>query len=232
MVGGDTDIFDGGAQDSSVDSEPGSYSGTGFFVSSRGHLITNSHVVENCKSIRIKMPKLSWISADVVTQRKDLDLALLKASVGSVSNFAKIRSSSSVRIGDDAVIFGFPLVGALSSDGSVSTGTIASLSGIGGDTTVFQISVPVQPGNSGGPLVDRSGNVIGVVVAKLNAIEVAKVTGDVPQNVNFAIKSEVLIKFLDWIGSTFDEVSSGPSLSTADIAASLQQYSVLIECER
>ena len=107
----------------------------------------------------------------------------------------------SVKLGEDAIAFGFPLTGALSSDGNLTVGNISSLSGWQNDRTKFQISAPVQPGNSGGPLVDRSGRVIGVVVAKLNAIEVAKVTGDIPQNVNFAIKSDVLIGFLDWIGS-------------------------------
>lgn len=231
-TGQESDIFNGSSQDpSSAPVSTNSY-GTGFFISNNGHLITNSHVVEDCKSVRIKIPRTSWASADLIVQRKDLDLALLKATVKNVPAIVKIRSSSSVRIGDDAIAFGFPLVDALSADGSLATGTISSLAGLRGDSTVFQISVPVQPGNSGGPLVDRSGHLIGVVVAKLNAIAVAKLTGDIPQNVNFAIKSDVLIRFLDWIGSSFSSAETGPSLTTSDIGAEVQQYSALVECTR
>lgn len=231
-IGEDADIFSGNSDSTTSVTEEGPSYGTGFFISAKGHLITNSHVVDKCKSVRIKMLNASWINADVVTQRTDLDLALLKAYVGSSEDFAKIRPSFSVRIGDDAVAFGFPLVGALSTQGSLSIGAISSLSGLGDDSSSFQISVPVQPGNSGGPLIDRFGNVIGVVVAKLNAIEVAKVTGDIPQNVNFAIKSDVLIKFLEWAGTGFEIGSATVSQSNSEIGADVQRYSSLIECAR
>ncbi len=102
-----------------------------------------------------------------------------------------------MRQGEDIVVYGFPLPGVLSSGGNVSTGNVTALTGLGDDSRFLQISAPVQPGNGGGPLLDRSGNVVGVVVSKLNALSVASATGDVPQNVNFAIKASVALAFLE-----------------------------------
>src|SRR5262249_57418929 len=100
------------------------------------------------------------------------------------------------RLGESIAIFGFPLTGLLSSSGNFTTGSVAAVTGLSDDSRMVQISAPVQPGNSGGPLIDKYGNVIGVIVAKLNAIGVASVTNDIPQNVNFAIKSPLATHFL------------------------------------
>jgi serine protease Do len=230
--GEDVDIF---SNETVVETKPvevTSSTGTGFFISSAGHLVTNAHVVDQCKQVRVRLPHNRWTNADIVTKRDDLDLALLTTRERNSGPFAKIRPSSSVRLGEDAIAFGFPLTGALSSDGNLTVGNISSLSGWQNDRTKFQISAPVQPGNSGGPLVDRSGRIIGVVVAKLNAIEVAKVTGDIPQNVNFAIKSDILIGFLDWIGSKYEVTTDEKALSTAEIGTSVQDYTSLVECTR
>ena len=94
------------------------------------------------------------------------------------------------------IAYGYPLSGLLSSSGNVSTGLIAALAGLRDDVNQMQISAPVQPGNSGGPLVDVSGAVIGVAVSKLNALIVAKLTDDIPQNINFAIKLPAVINLL------------------------------------
>ena len=230
--GEDIDIFSDAPDVDANPLEATSSTGTGFFISSAGHLITNAHVVDQCTQIRVRLPRNQWTNADIVTKRDDLDLALLTTKERNSGSFAEIRSSMSVKLGEDAIAFGFPLTGALSSDGNLTVGNISSLSGWQNDRTKFQISAPVQPGNSGGPLVDRSGRVIGVVVAKLNAIEVAKVTGDIPQNVNFAIKSDVLIGFLDWIGSKYNLAVNERSLTTAEIGTSVQDYTSLVECVR
>ena len=104
-------------------------------------------------------------------------------SFGLAPRFAK---------GEQIVIYGFPLAGALASTGNLATGIVSALAGLGDDTSKLQISAPIQPGNSGGPVLDQSGHVIGVVVSKLNAIKAASITGDIPQNVNFAIKTGVV----------------------------------------
>src|SRR5439155_21695916 len=97
-----------------------------------------------------------------------------------------------VRQGDGIVAVGFPLRGLLASGPNVTTGTISALAGLGDDSRYLQITAPVQPGSSGGPLLDQSGNVVGVVVGKLDALRVAQAIGDIPQNVNFAINAAVI----------------------------------------
>ena len=129
------------------------------------------------------------------------DLALLKTS-GMSASVAGLRIS--VRLGEPVAAFGFPLAALLSSAGNFTRGDVTALSGLGDDTRFFQISVPVQPGNSGGPLLDARGNLIGIVTGKLNALKVMEATGgDLPQNVNFAIKAPVLTNFLEANQITF-----------------------------
>jgi uncharacterized protein len=106
---------------------------------------------------------------------------------------ARRRYRGRRRQGDSVVALGYPLTGLLSSDVNVTTGVISALAGVRSDTRFLQLTAPVQPGNSGGPLLDMSGHLVGVVSAKLNAVAVA--TGDIPQNVNFALKGGVAKKF-------------------------------------
>src|SRR4029077_18418126 len=99
--------------------------------------------------------------------------------------------------GEEIIVIGFPLKGLLSSAPTITTGIVSSLAGLRDDRTRFQISAPVQPGNSGGPVLDKSGNVVGMVVSKLNVLRIARMTGDIPQNVNFAIPVSILTSVLD-----------------------------------
>jgi hypothetical protein len=113
----------------------------------------------------------------------------------------------------------------------VTNGIINALAGLEDDPSRVQISAPVQPGNSGGPLLDRSGNVVGVVVEKLNATWTAKkFSGDIPQNVNFAIKPEVLRLFLEANRLQFRQAASGPKIGTVDLASRARQFTVKVEC--
>jgi S1-C subfamily serine protease len=107
---------------------------------------------------------------------------------------------ASARLGEEIVVYGFPLAGLLASSGNVTTGNITALAGLGDDIRFLQISAPVQPGNSGGPVLDRNGNIVGIVVSKLDAIKTAIATQDIPQNVNFAIKLRVAV----WTGYARD----------------------------
>jgi Trypsin-like peptidase domain len=112
----------------------------------------------------------------------------------------------------------------------VTTGIVNSLSGILNDTRYLQISAQIEPGNSGGPLLDTSGNVVGVVAEKLNAIKFAKIAGDIPQNVNFAIKTGAVRDFLD--NSVVPYQTSDPvaELKIAEIARNARAYTMLISC--
>jgi serine protease Do len=118
----------------------------------------------------------------------------------------------------------------LASTGNVATGNITALAGIADDSRFFQISAPVQPGNSGGPLLDRNGAVVGVVVAKLNALRIAAATGDIPQNINFAIKGSVVASFLDAQRVSYAESSNAGALSTPDIAERAKMFTVHVTC--
>jgi S1-C subfamily serine protease len=113
---------------------------------------------------------------------------------------------------------------------NVSTGSINALAGMYNDERVLQMSAPVQPGSSGGPLFDASGNVVGVVVTKLNAKVVAEAMGDIPQNVNFALKGAVARSFLEANGVRFEQGAPGPSRSHADIGEIGRRVTVLVEC--
>ncbi len=170
--------------------------GTGFLVSTSGHVITNFHVIDGCVGdISGNLTGEPSGTLRVVSTDEINDLALLQASK-TFDDVAVIRATP-VRSGDAIIAIGFPFHGLLTSDFTVTTGIVSSLSGIFNDTRHLQISAGVQSGNSGGPLFDTSGNVVGVVVSKLDALKTVKVTGDMPQNINFAIKTGAMRDFLD-----------------------------------
>jgi S1-C subfamily serine protease len=133
-------------------------------------------------------------------------------------------------MGDAVTAFGFPLPGLLSSEGNLTTGIISATSGMKDDVRFIQITAPVQPGNSGGPLLDDSGHVVGVVVAKLDAVKVLQLTGDVPQNVNFAVHWSEVRAFLEDEGVSFKKQPSISPISSRNRASSATQISVAIEC--
>jgi S1-C subfamily serine protease len=120
----------------------------------------------------------------------------------------------------------------LADDLVVTGGQISSLAGLGNDPLVMQISAPVQPGNSGAPLLDRSGAVVGVVVSKLDVVRVAKATGDVAQNVNFAIKPEVLRLFLDSNRVSYKTTAPGKRLEGEEVATRARRFTVQIVCQK
>lgn len=201
------------------------WTGTGFFVSTRGHLLTNSHVVEGCGILKLR----DGLILDVVAQDGGSDLALLKSgeSPARVLTF----SVAPGRVGQPVVAAGYPLPGVLSSGLNVTSGNISALAGPRDNTTLLQMTAPVQPGNSGGPLLDESGSVIGIVVAKLDALKMAQVTGDIPQNVNFAVKGEVAQTFLKTHGvQPKTAPSGGMKLDPTIIADNAMKSTVVVEC--
>jgi len=201
--------------------------GTGFFIGEDGMVLTNAHVVEGCSEARIG-PHGRSMTARVVARDTENDLALLRADVRSPTS-AALRLS--VRQGEAVAAYGYPLPGLLASGGNLTEGNITALSGVGDDSRLLQISAPVQPGNSGGPLLDGGGNVVGIVEGKLNAIKIASVIGDVPQNVNFAIKASVMATFLDANGVRYATWQPGTARSPADIAEEAKRFTVPVECD-
>ena len=199
--------------------------GTGFFVTSDGEILTNNHVVAGCHNISIR----GSLPAEVISRDPASDLALVKADL-KPSQIAVFRSGPAPRIGDAVVTFGFPLPGILSSEGNVSTGVLSATTGLQNDIRFVQISAPVQPGNSGGPVFDTSGHVIGVVVAKLDALRVAQFTGDFPQNVNFAVHWSEVRSLLDEQGVRYKRLPSSHPMSTREIAKIGADISVTLDC--
>jgi formylglycine-generating enzyme required for sulfatase activity len=201
--------------------------GTGFLVAP-GFLITNDHVVKGCTSVEVKNEtgRLRSLVADADPLT---DLALLQVSTLN-GPFAKLRSPTSIELGEQVMVFGFPLSGSLTSGGNFTSGLVSGLRGLNELKSEFQITAPVQPGNSGGPVLDASGNVIGVVVAKLDALKAAVATGDIPQNINFAVTAEALNAFLIKNKVNVDYSSASKPLNTASIAKLAQSFTYQIEC--
>jgi S1-C subfamily serine protease len=204
--------------------------GTGIVVSSVGHIVTNNHVISRCVGdINGNLTAQGASILRVVSTDETNDLALLQASA-SFKEPATIRARP-IRSGESVIAIGFPFHGLLTSDFTVTTGIVSSLSGVLNDTRYLQISAAVQPGNSGGPLLDTNGQVIGVVAEKLNALKFAKATGEIPENINFAIKTGAVRDFLDNSAISYSTEERGPELKTADIAQSARAYTMLISCK-
>lgn len=161
-------------------------SGTGFFVTDDGYLVTNHHVVSGASSCMVKTRQGKFPARVVKTDEKN-DLALLKV-IGSFPALP-LGDSGETRLGDAVFTIGFPNTDVQGLEPKLTRGDINSLAGIKDDPRHFQISVPVQPGNSGGPLVDSAGRVVGVVTMRLGDWRTLQLTGALPQNVNYAVKS-------------------------------------------
>jgi len=206
-------------------------SGTGFVVSTSGHIVTNHHVIDGCAGdIKGNLTGEAAMVLRVVSSDANNDLALLQApSTTTFKDFARIRDRS-IRSGDSVVAIGFPYHGILTSDFTVTTGIVSSLSGMRNDSRFLQISAPVQPGNSGGPLFDSTGQVVGVVTGKIPALRIAVATGNIPENINFAIKTGVLRDFLDNSVVPYQTAEPKGELKTTDIAANARPYTMLISC--
>jgi uncharacterized protein len=185
--------------------------------------------VGDCALVRTGRSDADGENAAISAVDSENDLALLLSQAGTHA-VATFRRGSGVRPGDSVVGVRFPLQGLLASSANVATGTVSALAGIRDDVRYLQISAPVQPGKSGGLLLDMSGHVVGVVVAKLDALKVAEATGDIPQNVNFAIKDSVARSFLDANGVEYETAPSDRDLSAAEVGERAAAFAVLVEC--
>ena len=166
--------------------------------------------------------------AEVVARDTTNDLALIKVK-SKLQSVASIRMG--VRVGEPVGAFGFPLSGLLATSGNFTFGNVTALSGVADDTRYIQIQAPVQPGNSGGPLLDYNGNVVGVVSGKLNAMKVAELNRDMPQNVNFAIRAGTLINFLESNRVSYKSNFSTAQMQPADFADYARAMSAQIICD-
>jgi S1-C subfamily serine protease len=210
-------------------------SGTGLFITDDGYLISNYHVVKDATKVRL-LTSAGLIDAKVVRVDAANDLALLKANaedgMTNEETFKPlpIAASRMVNLGGTVATVGFPNIGMQGFSPKLAKGEIASLSGASDDPRYFQISAPVQPGNSGGARVDERGNVIGIVSAKLDAATALAASGALPENVNYAVKSSFLLSFLESVPAVSAKLKAP---NTADekfenVVKSAQDAAVLV----
>src|SRR6516165_8838026 len=200
-------------------------SGTGFFVAAN-RVVTNHHVVNGCtKDIQLRYPDGRPYTATISGQDPNNDLVLLQTDLDNLSIAA---FHFWPKVGDQLASYGFPYSSVLSSSGNCTLGYVTSLAGVRDDTRFLQMSAPIQPGNSGGAILDMSGTVIGVAVAQLNAI--AK---SVPQNVNFAIQTPIVVNFLvsRGVSPDLDNSSTRAQRPPSAVCEIAKKFTVRVYCQ-
>ena len=213
--------------DNSASPDSPTASGTGFFITDDGYLISNYHVVKDATRVRV-VTRSGTVPAKVVQVDEANDIALLKVD----GQFAvlPVASSRAVALGGTVATVGFPDPGLQGFSPKLAKGEIAALAGAGDNARYFQISVPVQPGNSGGALVDERGNVVGIVSAKLDASVALAASGALPENVNYAVKSSFLLGFLESVPEVSAKLKEPNTQDEKfeDVVKSAQQAAVLV----
>ena len=199
------------------------FTGTGFFIN-KSTVITNHHVVKRCKDIELVRGDYR-ASAKLSMEDSRNDLAVLKTTEMN-DNFLHFRAGKGIRIGEEIIVLGYPLGKLLGTGVKLTTGNVSSLTGLVDDATNMQITAPVQPGNSGGPLLDSGGNIVGIIVARLEK----DLSGNVAQNVNIAIKSNVLQMLLDTKNIDYDVSMSKDKKEVADIGEEAKESIVQVVC--
>ena len=197
-----------------VRKEKGFSTGTGFFISNEGHMITNYHVIKNANKITVSINDKVLV-AKVIAQDKVNDIAIIKIdNVENISALPIIKANSDV--GEEVFTLGYPLVDVQGKELKATFGRINAMSGLEDDVRLMQIDVPIQPGNSGGPLINSKGEVIGNTQHLTNSYIIQK--GVLPQNVNFAVKSDYIFPVLENI------TSENKSNSKKEFSAWVKKY--------
>ena len=204
----------------------GSYvgSGTGFVVETSGMVATNNHVVKDCIRVTVSGAGIDHtdpIAASIQAIDRKLDLALLKVSM-EFRIASKLSPSSVVELGNSVIVAGYPLFRRVGTGFNVTSGIVSATSGYRGNVEQFQFTAPVQPGNSGGPVLDGAGNVVGVAVSKvqLGAVE----------NVGFGIRGSVLRSFLEANDINYELSDVKEQTNIQRIATVSKQFTVSIQC--
>jgi uncharacterized protein len=205
--------------------------GSGIVASTDGVIVTNHHVVDGCSSLLVIDSEKKRAVAERLASDPKSDLALIRAN-RRFSEVATFRKGMPLQAGESVTVVGYPLANILGSESNVAFGYVSATSGVRGDVSRFQISAPVHKGNSGGPILDQSGNVTGIVNSKLDALAVQKRTGDLPQNISFGIKAEVAQLFLETHGVKHRSGSEKRRLENTEVAAIGRAITVLVNCRK
>jgi S1-C subfamily serine protease len=201
------------------------FTGSGFFVSTSGIGITNAHVLEGCADAVIS----TYGKARIVARDEANDLALIRLIQPTETYAAKIRKKP-LQLGETVFVMGFPLAGQLDNGLNFTSGLVSSLAGIGNNSRMLQFTAPVQAGNSGGPVVDNSGLVVGVVQSKLDEVTSLKASGSLPQNINFGLKADLVANFMRANGAEPVEVEALPVQEATAVAAGGRGYAFQVKC--
>ena len=199
-------------------------SGTGFIITKDGYILICHHVIEDAYEIKISVGGNIY-PATLVREDPNNDLALLKIN-GSFPAIA-FSPNRSTKMGQEVFTIGYPNPSLQGVNAKITKGIVNSLTGFQDDLRLYQISVPVQPGNSGGALLDENGNVLGVVMAMLDAKTTFKISGSLPQNVNYAVKSTYALAMLDTLPEIFDKLIE-PSKSKSDAVDRVEKCTVMV----
>ena len=219
--------YNNGIFDETPKKENNIKTGSGFSITANGYIVTNCHVVEDSSKITLVRDGLEY-PATIVAADESNDIAILKISSSTIP--LPLITSRKTKIGNAVYSMGFPNVQLQGLSPKFTSGLISSLTGLRDDPKHFQISVPIQPGNSGGALVDNRGNVIGVVTAKLSQKAAINTTGTIAENVNYALKSSYVLILLESLpeisNKLMDENSS--EMPSYKIAERLQNSTYFI----
>jgi uncharacterized protein len=200
--------------------------GTAFALNASGQFLTNYHVIKGCGAVRLGV---AAADGTVIATDERNDLAVVQVAAIGIEPL-RFRDGKGIRPADEVVALGFPYAGLLATSPQVTTGTVSALAGVNDDSRYLQLTAPVQPGNSGGPLVDLSGNVVGIVTARIDDMVVAEATGTLPQNINFAIKSTTIREFLDAHRIDYLMGPSDTKLDPADVGEKATKATVMVQC--
>ena len=207
--------------------------GSGFYIK-EGLVLTNAHVIDSCNEVRVQGDY--YYRVDVIKKASAVDLALLKISSDLPSekhrHSAPFRSkSASLQLGEGIAVFGYPLPGSLSFEGNFTIGNVSSMEGSPTEITpsdAFQFTAPIQRGNSGGPVLDAAGNVVGIATEFLLNLYDDR---NIAQNINFAVSLKAIRKFLKDAGVEPDSVSSSDTRKEwTEIARAAQKFTVPVFC--
>ena len=222
--------------------------GSGFFVSKLGHIVTNEHVVRECGSVTVGDNAKKQVTASILETDKRNDLALLRitstkmASSDTKSLISKLGlsvtplaseglvRSEDVDLGEGVLVAGYPYGELFSNTIKVTGGMVSAVKGMGDNSGQFQMDAAVQSGNSGGPIYDENGNIVGVVVAQLDPLKVAKTIGSLPQNVNFGIKASSVKQFLTSAGLPTKWSNRTERKSRKELAQIAKNQTVMVVC--
>jgi S1-C subfamily serine protease len=209
--------------------------GTGFVLASSGLIVTNYHVVKDANRIEIIFPDKNLTkTSDIKIKDARNDIVILGFDRNDDDELIEktipysIADSNKVRIGQGVFTLGFPLGDIMGSKPRVSSGIVNSLYGIQDDPRSFQISNPLQPGNSGGPLFTEKGELIGIVVSSLSAEYLYESTGALPQNVNFALKSDYLVNLISMLPHSDEILSRKNSVIQGPVEEQIEQLTPFI----